>query len=219
MSKIDHIDYEGERYPFVDQTARDANTNLSGRVDRLNKAQQDALTAEIQRATNAEEALNAVMLKKEPGKGLSTNDFTDDYKNRVDNIRPMTGASEEADGDEGYVPAPKMGDEGKYLDGSGHWTMPPVPEYDPVTHEKNGLMTTADKIKLDAMDQEIDDVVGCTTTPTENGFVQTFATGKVATITFNADGSIDKRITQTGRATINLHTVFNEDGSVVRTRS
>lgn len=212
MSKIDHIDFDGERYPFVDQSARDDNLRLKAKLDSLSKD----LATETQRAKDAEEALNSVMLKKEPGKGLSTNDFTDDYKERVDNLKPMIGASEDEDGVEGYAPAPKKGEQNKFLKGDGRWSYVPLP--DNATHTKSGLMSTADKIKLDNIDQESDDVVACTTTRTANGMVQTFATGKVATVTFNSDGSIDKTITQDGRSTIHLHTEFGVDGSIVRTR-
>lgn len=56
----------------------------------------------------------------------------------------MTGATSSAAGTHGLVPAPKAGDNAKYLDGSGNWSTPAanVPE---ATESAAGLMSAEDK--------------------------------------------------------------------------
>ncbi len=87
------------------------------------------------------------------------------------------------------------------------------------TATKHGLMSADDKVKLDAMNQEADDLLSCSTQLTDSGIQQTLGDGRVKQITFNSDGSITEVITKTDATTITLHTVFGSDGSITRTRS
>ena len=218
MAQIDKISYGGEVYEFVDQEARDANTALSQRVGRLNDAQTDALKEEAQRAAGAEKALETSKVSKEAGKGLSTNDFTDAYKGKLDNPATMTGATAMSDGRQGDVPAPTKGQEALYLDGSGNWSKPHDTTYDEATPEQSGLMSAADKDKLDNMDTTQDETSACNTVFNEDGSItETLGNGKVKQTTFNDDGSITQRITNAAGTTLTLNTTFNEDGSISRT--
>lgn len=63
----------------------------------------------------------------------------------------MKGASATADGSTGLVPAPTMGNQGKYLRADGTWQTPPDTNttYGTATQSANGLMSAADKKKLD----------------------------------------------------------------------
>ena len=61
----------------------------------------------------------------------------------------MTGASASAAGKAGLVPAPAAGGQAKYLRGDGTWQTPPDTKYSPATQSTNGLMSAADKTKLD----------------------------------------------------------------------
>jgi len=216
--QIDKINYGGVTYKFVDQTARDANTALSQRVGRLNESQTEALKSEAQRAANAEKALETAKVSKEAGKGLSTNDFTDEYKDKLDNPAAMTGATAMTDGKQGDVPAPVKGQEGLYLDGSGNWSKPQDTTYENATTEAAGLMSAEDKDKLDNIDTEQDDISACNTVFNDDGSItETLGNGKVKQTTFNADGSITQRITNAAGTTLTLKTIFNEDGSITRT--
>lgn len=58
------------------------------------------------------------------GKGLSTNDYTNEEKEKLDSISIMTGASSQADGVSGLVPRPTKLDSIRYLRGDGTWTVP-----------------------------------------------------------------------------------------------
>ena len=61
----------------------------------------------------------------------------------------MSGASASAAGKAGLVPAPAAGGQAKYLRGDGTWQTPPDTKYSPATQSTNGLMSAADKTKLD----------------------------------------------------------------------
>lgn len=61
----------------------------------------------------------------------------------------MTGASASASGKAGLVPAPAAGTQGKYLRGDGTWQTPPNTTYSPATQTTNGLMSAADKKRVD----------------------------------------------------------------------
>lgn len=62
----------------------------------------------------------------------------------------MTGATAEAAGEGGLAPAPPAGAQGKYLRGDGTWQAPPNTTYGTAAPDANGLMSAADKAKLDA---------------------------------------------------------------------
>ena len=218
-NQIDHIDFEGVRYEFLDQTARSGVDALAKRVQQLNEAQTQALGEEKTRAQNAEQALEDSKVTKEQGKGLSTNDFDNSYKDLLDNPRAMQGAGENLDGVQGDVPAPSAGQQDKYLRGDGQWETPHDTTYDLVTQSADGLMSHQDKEKLDAMDRDNDDTVACNTVFGNGTITETLGNGKTKTTTFNADGSITQTIAKAGMDTITLRTVFNADGSITRTRS
>lgn len=61
----------------------------------------------------------------------------------------MRGASADAAGAHGLVPAPAAGAQGRYLRGDGTWTSPPNTTYKPATSTTDGLMSKTDKTKLD----------------------------------------------------------------------
>ena len=216
--QIDKINYGGNTYEFVDQEARDANTALSQRVGRLNDAQTDALKTEAQRAADAEKALENAKVSKEAGKGLSSNDFTNTYKEKLDNPAAMTGATAMTDGKQGDVPAPAKGQQELYLDGSGTWSKPHDTTYDEATQKVSGLMSATDKKKLDNIDTSQDDVSASNTVFNDDGSItETLGNGKVKQTTFNNDGSITQKITNAAGTTLTLNTTFNEDGSITRT--
>lgn len=218
MLKIDKISYGGETYEFVDQPARDDVNTLASRVDRLNGAQTTAIQDEVQRATDAERALENSKVSKETGKGLSANDFTDDYKGMLDSPAAMTGATADAAGAQGDVPAPAAGDQGKFLNGSGEWAVPKDTTYRKATHTKDGLMAKEDKIKVDNFDSSPDELSSCQTDFREDGSIfETLGNSKTKETTFNDDGSITQVITNAAGVTTTLTTVFNDDGSITRT--
>lgn len=63
----------------------------------------------------------------------------------------MGGATASAAGTAGFVPAPASGQNTRYLRGDGTWQVPPNTTYAPATTSANGLMSAADKSKLDGI--------------------------------------------------------------------
>lgn len=61
------------------------------------------------------------------------------------------GATTSADGGNGLVPAPKTANAGQYLKGDGTWGTPTNTTYGDATQSAHGLMTAADKTKLDGI--------------------------------------------------------------------
>lgn len=216
---IDTIEYGGVTYAFVDSTARENILSAIERMNKLNERQTNALQDEITRATGKEDALEESKVTKVAGKDLSTNDFTDAYKDMLDNPAIMQGATASKDGASGLVPKPLKGQQGLYLDGGGNYSKPHDTTYDVVTQTANGLMIAADKKKLDSLEDEPNDQAACTTTFVDNVITETFGNGRTVQTTFNSDGSITQVITKADVDTITLHTVFNSDGSITRTKT
>lgn len=143
-------------------------------------------------------------VQKVSGKGLSTNDYTTDEKNKLAGIAAnannythpaytakssglykitvdatghvsavtavakaditalgipstnttysaMKAATASAAGAMGLVPAPAAGKQTSFLRGDGTWVVPTNTTYSPATASANGLMSSADKTKLDGM--------------------------------------------------------------------
>lgn len=61
------------------------------------------------------------------------------------------GATSSADGGNGLVPGPKMANRDQYLKGDGTWGTPTNTTYNDATQSTHGLMTAADKKKLDGV--------------------------------------------------------------------
>lgn len=102
--------------------------------------------------------LKTTFVRQEEGKGLSSNDFTDTLKNKLETMdgapeySSMTGATTDKAGTTGLVPAPEAGKQDAYLKGDGTWAVPENTTYDVATPTKNGLMASTDKEKLDGID-------------------------------------------------------------------
>lgn len=63
----------------------------------------------------------------------------------------MTGATADANGTHGLVPAPAKGNQGQFLRGDGKWATPTDTKYGAATSSASGLMSATDKAKLDGI--------------------------------------------------------------------
>ena len=111
-------------------------------VPGVNHQELDAVKAATQAAQRtADEA--KVAAQKAQG-------TADDAKGTAVTMKPATGS---AAGTPGLVPAPAAGAQNKYLRGDGTWQTPPDTNttYSNATQSANGLMSAADKKKLDGI--------------------------------------------------------------------
>lgn len=96
------------------------------------------------------------------------------------NIDDFTGASSSAAGKHGFVPAPAAGKETSFLRGDGSWVIPTNTTYTNATTSAAGLMSAADKTKLNGITESADSV----------SFTRSLTSGtKIGTITINGTGT------------------------------
>ena len=68
-------------------------------------------------------------------------------------VAPFKGATSTAEGKQGSVPTPKTTDKDKFLKGDGTWGSPINTQYNEATTTQAGLMSSADKTKLNGIAQ------------------------------------------------------------------
>ena len=85
------------------------------------------------------------------------------------------GATASAAGGSGLVPAPAAGQNTRYLRGDGTWQTPPNTTYGVATDEANGLMSAADKAKLDGIASGANNYAHPTFTARNTGLYQATA--------------------------------------------
>lgn len=124
-------------------------TKLSGIAEGANKythptytAQKSGLYKVTVDATGHVSAATAVAKADITGLGIPAQDTT--YSN-------MTAATASAAGKAGLVPAPAAGKQASFLRGDGTWVVPENTTYADATTSTHGLMSAADKTKLDGV--------------------------------------------------------------------
>ena len=96
--------------------------------------------------------------------------------------KAFTGATGAAAGAAGLVPAPAQGDQAKFLKADGTWATPANTTYGEATTETAGLMSAADKKKLDGVEAGANKYTHPSYTPKASGLykVTVDATGHVS---------------------------------------
>ena len=124
-------------------------TKLSGIAEGANKythptytAQKSGLYKVTVDATGHVSAATAVAKTDITGLGIPSQDTT--YSN-------MTAATASAAGKAGLVPAPAAGKQASFLRGDGTWVVPTNTTYADATTSTHGLMSAADKTKLNGV--------------------------------------------------------------------
>lgn len=110
----------------------------------------------------------------------------------------MKGATSSAAGSSGLVPAPASGKQGQYLRGDGVWATPTNTTYSEATDSVPGLMSSADKIKLNTVSSgaEVNQnafsnvVVGSTTVAADSK-TDSLNLSAGSNVTISADASTD----------------------------
>lgn len=146
--KVDKVD--GKGLSTNDFTTAEKN-KLAGIATGANKYTLPAATADtlggVKTGANITNTDGAISLtKKNVTDALG---YTPPEKD-TNTWNALKGATASAAGTAGYAPAPAAGDQGKFLKGDGTWGTPTNTTYNAATQSANGLMSAADKKKLDA---------------------------------------------------------------------
>lgn len=106
--------------------------------------------------------------------------------------RNMSGATTSAAGKAGLVPAPATGANNRYLRSDGAWAVPPDNNttYSVATQSVNGLMSAADKKKLDGLSGDVVGAIGLAT-PSKDGLMSKGDKAKLNAIGSISNNTID----------------------------
>lgn len=147
----------------TDTTYGNATTSASGLMSSTDKAKLDGIAANANNYTHPTSAAGALasglykittdasghviaataVAKADiTGLGIPAQDTT---------YSSMTGATSSAAGKTGLVPAPAAGKQASFLRGDGTWVVPDNTTYNDATTSTHGLMTAADKTKLNGV--------------------------------------------------------------------
>lgn len=104
----------------------------------------------------------------------------------------MSGATTSAAGKAGLVPAPATGANNRYLRSDGTWAVPPDNNttYSVATQSANGLMSSADKRKLDGLSNDYSGAIGLATS-SKDGLMSKGDKAKLDAIGSISNGTID----------------------------
>ena len=149
-------------YKTTDTTYSNATTSTSGLMSAADKTKLDGVATGANKythpaytakssglykvtvdATGHVSATTAVTKSDITGLGIPAND--------TNTWVALKGATASAAGSAGYVPAPSAGYNTRYLRGDGTWQIPPNTTYGVATTSANGLLSAADKKKLDGI--------------------------------------------------------------------
>lgn len=126
----------------------------------------------------------------------------------------LKGATADAAGTAGYAPAPpKEGYNTKYLRADGTWTTPPNTTYSVSTTSANGLMSSADKTKLDGIATGANKYVHPTTSgnkhiPSGGSSGQILRWSADGTAAWGADNNTDTKTLQSSSTTTNYRPIL-----------
>lgn len=104
----------------------------------------------------------------------------------------MSGATTSTAGNAGLVPAPATGANNRYLRSDGTWAVPPDNNttYSVATQSVNGLMSSADKRKLDNLSDDYVGAIGLAT-PSKDGLMSKGDKAKLDAIGSISNNTID----------------------------
>ena len=141
-----------------DTTYEEATSTTSGLMNYIDKIKLDSIEENANNYTHPTgSGYNHIPSGGTPGYILRyVSDGVAEWSKEADNTisyNTFTGATSSSDGTNGLVPAPKQGEETKFLRADATWAVPPDTNttYEEATVTKSGLMAYTDKIKLNSI--------------------------------------------------------------------
>ena len=137
---------------FAPKSHKHPGSDITSAVANANAATNDSVGQNIASTYAKSVTVSGRTVTVTKGNGTASTFTTQDttYGN-------MSGATTSAAGKAGLVPAPATGANNRYLRSDGTWAVPPDNNttYSVATKSANGLMSSADKLKLDGLSSDI----------------------------------------------------------------
>lgn len=152
---------------FAPKAHKHPGSDVTSAVANANAATNDSVGQNIASTYVKSVTASGRTVTVTKGNGTATTFTTQDttYGN-------MSGATTSAAGKAGLVPAPATGANNRYLRSDGTWAVPPDNNttYSVATQSVNGLMSSADKRKLDGLSSDYGGAIGLAT-PSKDGLM------------------------------------------------
>ena len=126
-----------------------ATTSSAGLMSHTDKAKLDGITASADSVSFSRSLTSGTKVGTITINGTATDLYAP--TNTDTKYSDMVGATTSTAGTHGLVPAPAAGAATRYLRSDGTWQIPPNTTYGVATTGSNGLMSAADKTKLDGI--------------------------------------------------------------------
>lgn len=145
---------------FAPKAHKHPGSDITSAVANANAATNDSTGQNIASTYVKEITANGRTITVKRG-----NDTTSTFTTQDTTYGNMSGATTSAAGKAGLVPAPATGANNRYLRSDGTWAVPPDTNttYPAATQSANGLMSAADKRKLDSLSGDHASAIGLAT--------------------------------------------------------
>lgn len=172
---------------FAPKNHQHSGNDITSAVANATKATQDSAGQTINTTYVKSVTASGRTVTVTKGNGTASTFTTQDttYGN-------MRGATTSAAGKAGLVPAPATGANNRYLRSDGTWAVPPDNNttYSVATQSANGLMSSADKRKLDGLSSDVAGSIPLAT-PSRDGLMPKGDKAKLDAIRSISDATID----------------------------
>lgn len=172
---------------FASKSHKHPGSDITSAVANANAATNDSTGQNIASTYVKEIAANGRTITVKRG-----NDTTSTFTTQDTTYGNMSGATTSAAGKAGLVPAPATGANNRYLRSDGTWAVPPDTNttYPAATQSADGLMSSADKQKLDGLSGDYASAIGLATS-SKDGLMSKTDKAKLDAIGSISNSTID----------------------------
>lgn len=172
---------------FASKSHKHPGSDITSAVANANAATNDSTGQNIASTYVKEITANGRTVTVKRG-----NDTTSTFTTQDTTYGNMSGATTSAAGKAGLVPAPATGANNRYLRSDGTWAVPPDNNttYSVATQSADGLMSSADKRKLDGLSGDYASAIGLATS-SKDGLMSKTDKAKLDAIGSISNSTID----------------------------